>query len=149
MQLAWEGTREVSAPIARIWSTLLDPQAIARCAGAVDGARLIADGRYAVTTRIGILFLKLPLTLEVEMYDLDAPTAGRMRVRGTGPGTGLEGRSTVHLELLTPDRTRLHWTAETTVHGRLAELGATLVEPIIRHTIEAFWNDFAKASQRR
>jgi len=148
MQLAWQGTREVSAPIARIWSTLLDPQAIARCAGADDGARILADGRYAVTTRIGILFLKFPITLEVEMYDLDAPTAGKMRVRGTGPGTGLEGRSTVHLQPLAADRTRMHWTAETTVRGRLAEFGATLVEPIIRHTIEAFWDDFAKASQR-
>jgi carbon monoxide dehydrogenase subunit G len=146
MQLSWQGTREVSAPIARIWSTLLDPQAIARCAGADDGARLLADGRYAVTTRIGVLFIKLPITLEVEMHDLDAPNAGKMRVRGTGPGTGLEGRSTVHLQSLSPDRTRLHWTAETTVHGRLAEFGATLVEPIIRHTIEAFWDDFAKAS---
>jgi carbon monoxide dehydrogenase subunit G len=148
MQLSWQGTREVAAPIARIWSTLLDPQAIARCAGADDGARLLPDGRYAVTTRIGILFLKLPITLEVEMHDLDAPNAGKMRVRGTGPGTGLEGRSTVHLQSLAPDRTRLHWTAETTVHGRLAEFGATLVEPIIRHTIEEFWNDFAKASLR-
>lgn len=148
MQLAWQGTREVSAPIARIWSTLLDPQAIARCAGAGDGAHLLPDGRYTVTTRIGILFLKLPLTLSVEMYDLEEPNAGKMRVRGTGPGTGLEGRSTVHLQALAADRTRMHWTAETTVHGRLAEFGATLVEPIIRHTIEAFWDDFAKASQR-
>ena len=148
MQLAWQGTREVSAPIARIWSTLLDPQAIARCAGAADGARMLADGRYAVTTRIGILFLKLPLTLTVEMYDLDPPNGGKMRVRGTGPGTGLEGRSTVHLQALAADRTRMHWTAETTVQGRLAEFGATLVEPIIRRTIEAFWDDFAKASQR-
>ena len=148
MQLSWRGTREVSAPIARIWSTLLDPQAIARCAGADDGARMLPGGRYAVTTRIGILFLKLPITLEVEMHDLDAPNAGKMRVRGTGPGTGLEGRSTVQLQSLSPDRTRLQWTAETTVHGRLAEFGATLVEPIIRHTIEAFWDDFAKASTR-
>ena len=148
MQLSWQGTREVSAPIARIWSTLLEPQAIARCAGADDGARLLPDGRYAVTTRIGILFIKLPITLEVEMHDLDAPNAGKMRVRGTGPGTGLEGRSTVHLQSLSPDRTRLHWTAETTVHGRLAEFGATLVEPIIRHTIEEFWNDFAKVSAK-
>lgn len=148
MQLSWEGTREVSAPIARIWDTLVDPQAIARCAGSDDGARILAEGRYEVATRIKILFFKLPLTLAIEMYDLDAPGAGKMRVRGKGPGTGLEGRSTVQLQVITPERTRLHWTAETTVHGRLAEFGATLVEPIIRHTIEAFWDDFAKASQR-
>ena len=147
MQLSWFGAHEVSAPITRVWDTLLDPQAVARCAGASQRARLLANGRYAVTTRVGIAFFKLPITMEVEMYDLELPTAGRMRVRGTGPGTGLEGRSSVRLESLAPDRTRLAWTAETTVHGRLAEFGASLIGPLIRRTIEEFWNDFAKAAR--
>lgn len=147
MQLSWHGTREVAAPIARVWQILLDPQAVARCAGASDGARLLAGGRYAVTTWIGIAFFKLPITMEVEMHDLEAPTTGRMRVRGTGPGTGLEGRSSVQLTSITPARTILEWTAETTVHGRLAEFGASLMEPLIRRTIEEFWNDFAKAAR--
>ena len=147
MQLSWQGAREIEAPVARVWQTLLDPQVVAKCAGASEGARILADGRYAVTTGIGILFIKLPITMEVEMHDLEAPTSGRMRVRGTGPGTGLEGRSTVRLQSLDTDRTRLTWTAETTVHGRLAEFGAHLVEPIIKHIIEEFWHDFAKAAR--
>jgi uncharacterized protein len=147
MQLSWQGTREVAAPLARVWQTLLDPQAVAKCAGATEGARILPDGRYAVTTGIGILFLKLPITMEVEMYDLHEPSSGRMRVRGTGPGTGLEGRSSVRLDAIDAIRTRLAWTAETTVHGRLAEFGASLVGPIIRHIIEEFWNDFAKAAR--
>lgn len=144
MRLEWRGTREIASPVERVWATLLDPQAIARCAGATDGARLLGEHRYAVTTRIGILFVKLPITLEVEMLDLAPPASGRMQVRGTGPGTGLVGGSTVRLETNGNGRTRLHWTAETTVHGRLAEFGATLVEPIIRSTIEGFWDDFAR-----
>ncbi len=146
MQLSWKGGREVVAPIARVWSTLNDPQVIARCAGSTSGARLLADGHYAVTTGIGFAFLKLPITLEVEMHDLTPPAEGHMRVRGTGPGTGLEGRSSVRLSALGPGRTSLTWTAETTVHGRLAEFGATLVEPLIRRTIEEFWIDFARAA---
>lgn len=148
MRLAWKGTRQVAAPIARVWGTLLDPQVIARCAGSSEGARMHPEGGFAVTTWIGIAFFKLPITLEVEMHDLVPPTAGLMRVRGTGPGTGLEGRSSVRLEPLGADRTDLNWTAETTVHGRLAEIGATLIEPLIRRTIEEFWDDFAKAARQ-
>lgn len=147
MRLEWHGTREMSAPIERVWATLNDPQAVARSAGATGPARLLGEHRYAVTTGIGILFVKLPITLEVEMLDLVPPHSGRMRVNGTGPGTGLVGGSTVRLETVDGGRTRLHWTAETTVHGRLAEFGATLVEPLIRGTINEFWDDFARSAR--
>jgi carbon monoxide dehydrogenase subunit G len=147
MRLEWHGTREMKVPVERVWATLLDPQAVARCAGATDPARVLGEHRYAVTTRIGILFVRLPITLEVEMLDLAPPHSGRMQVNGTGPGTGLVGASTVRLETLDGGHTRLHWSAETTVHGRLAEFGASLVEPLIRHTIEEFWNDFARSAR--
>lgn len=147
MRLDWHGTREMAVPVERVWATLLDPQAVARCAGSDERPRILGEHRYTVTTKIGILFVKLPLTLEVEMLDLTPPTAGRMRVRGTGPGTGLEGGSTVRLEAMEGGRTRLHWTAGTTVHGRLAEFGAALVEPLIRRTIDDFWDDFARSAR--
>lgn len=147
MRLEWRGTREMQAPVERVWATLLDPQAVARCAGSSERPRILGEHRYTVATGIGILFVKLPLTLEVEMLDLVAPASGRMRVRGTGPGTGLEGASTVRLETLNGGGTRLHWTAETTVHGRLAEFGASLVEPLIRRTIDEFWDDFARSAR--
>ena len=146
MKLSWQGARDVKASIDRLWERLLDPQVIARAAGSDDGARPLAGRRYSVTVKIGIAFLRLPVTMEVEMYDLEPPGRGKMRMRGTGPGTGLDGESTIRLEPLAADRTRLSWTAETTVHGRLAEFGAHFLEPIIKRTIEEFWDDLAEAA---
>lgn len=146
MRLHWEGTRDIQSPVTRVWETLLDPQAVARCAGARQEAQVLGPNHYTVTTGIGILLVRLPITLDVEMLDLVAPTSGRMRVRGTGPGTGLEGASTVRLDGV-GGTTRLFWTAETTVHGRLAEFGATLLEPLIRRTIEEFWDEFARSAR--
>lgn len=146
MRLSWQGVREVKASIDRMWDRLLDPQVIARAAGSTEGARPLAGRRYSVTVRIGIAFIKLPVTMEVEMYDLEPPGRGKMRMLGTGPGTGLEGQSTIQLEPLGADRTRLSWSAETTVHGRLAEFGATILEPLIKRTIEEFWDDLAEAA---
>lgn len=146
MRLQWEGTRDIQAPVTRVWETLLDPQIVAKCAGANQPPIILKQHHYTVTTGIGILLLRLPITLDVEMLDLTAPTSGRMRVRGTGPGTGLEGASTVKLEGI-GGSTKLKWTAETTVHGRLAEFGATLLEPLIRRTIDEFWDEFARSAR--
>ena len=145
MRLHWEGTRDIHASAARVWETLLDPQVVARCAGANQPPIILGPHHYTVTTGIGILLLRLPITLDVEMLDLAAPISGRMRVRGTGPGTGLEGASTVRLQGI-GGATKLFWTAETTVQGRLAEFGATILEPLIRRTIEEFWDEFARSA---
>jgi carbon monoxide dehydrogenase subunit G len=143
MHLRWSGARTIAAPPARVWQDLVDPDVVATCAGADGKATRLADGRYAVTCRIGVAFFKFPITMEVTMHDLVPPSAGRMTVSGTGPGTGLEGRSAVRLSPGASGGTTLDWEAETTVHGRLTEFGATLMEPLIRRMIDEFWDDFA------
>lgn len=146
MKLSWDGVREVGTSIEKMWERLLDPNVIAKAAGSSDGATPLAGRRYSVTVKVGIGPFKLPVTMEVEMYDLEPPGRGKMRMLGTGPGTGLEGNSTIRLEPLGAERTKLSWSAETTVQGRLAEFGATLLEPLIRKTIDDFWDDMAKGA---
>lgn len=148
MELEWHGDRVVRASIDRLWASLLDPDTIARAAGSTHGAKTLDGRRYAVTVGLGIAFFKLPVTMEVEMFDLEPPARGKMRMRGTGPGSGLEGQSTIELTPVDQMSTKLHWTAATTVHGRLAEFGAHLLEPLIRRTIESFWDDLAMEAMR-
>jgi len=56
MHLRWSGARTVAAPPERVWQDLVDPDVIATCAGADGKATTLADGRYAVTCRIGVAF---------------------------------------------------------------------------------------------
>ncbi|HEU4569524.1 MAG TPA: SRPBCC domain-containing protein [Gemmatimonadales bacterium] len=144
MQLRWNGSREIEAPVRRIWDRLLDPRVVARAAGADEDVVIRDPQHYTVTARIGVLMFKLPIALEVEIGDLVEEVSGRQRVRGTGHGTGLVATTDFLLQPLGPERTRLSWSAETTVQGRLAEFGAALVEPLIRRLTEDFWDAFAE-----
>ena len=97
MVLRWEGTLEIEASQDRVWAGLIDPAILARCAGAEGNAREIGEYRWEVPARIAVGMFKLPVTLEIAMHELEAPSAGRLTITGTGPGAGLEGRSTVRL----------------------------------------------------
>jgi len=145
MILRWEGTLEIETSQERVWAGLLDPAILARCSGAEGSAREIGEYRWEVPARISIGMFKLPVTLEIAMHDLVAPSDGRMTITGTGPGAGLEGRSTVRLTSIGPDRTRLEWKAESTVAGPIAKFGAGLIEPVIQRQTEGFWEEFARA----
>jgi len=145
MILRWEGTLEIEATQDRVWAGLVDPEILARCAGAEGSARELGPHRWEVPARIAIGMFKLPVTLEIAMHELEPPSAGRLTITGTGPGAGLEGRSTVRLTSIGPDRTRLEWKAESTVGGALAKFGAGLIEPVIQRQTEGFWEEFGRA----
>ena len=145
MLLHWEGTMEVEAAQERVWSGLVDPAILARCSGAEGSAREIGAYRWEVPAKISIGMFKLPVTLEIAMHELEPPTAGRLTITGTGPGAGLEGRSTIRLTSIGPERTRLEWKAESTIGGPLAKFGAALIEPVVRRQTEGFWEEFARA----
>jgi carbon monoxide dehydrogenase subunit G len=145
MILRWEGTLEIEAAQEKVWGGLIDPVILARCSGAEGSAREIGAYKWEVPARISIGMFKLPVTLEIAMHELEPPSAGRLTITGTGPGAGLEGRSTVRLTSIGPERTRLEWRAESTVGGALAKFGAGLIEPVIQRQTEGFWEEFARA----
>lgn len=144
MVLRWEGTLEIEAAQERVWAGLVDPEILARCSGADGSAKEIGPYKWEVPAKISIGMFKLPVTLEIAMHDLAAPNEGKMTLTGTGPGAGIEGRSSIHLTSIGPDRTRLEWKAETTVGGSLAKFGAGLIEPVVRAQTEGFWSEFAR-----
>jgi len=145
MVLRWEGILEIEASQDRVWAGLIDPAILARCSGAEGSAREIGPYRWEVPARIAVGMFKLPVTLEIAMHELEPPSAGRLTITGTGPGAGLEGRSTVRLTSIGPERTRLEWKAESTVAGPIAKFGAAIIEPVIQRQTEGFWEEFARA----
>ena len=145
MELHWEGTLEIEAAQERVWAGLVDPAILARCSGAEESAREIGHYRWAVPAKIAIGMFKLPVTLEIAMHDLVPPSEGKMTLTGTGPGAGLEGRSSIRITSVGPDRTRLEWKADSTIGGPLAKFGAAMIEPVVRRQTEGFWEEFARA----
>lgn len=145
MIMRWEGTLEIEASQDRVWAGLIDPEILARCSGAEGSAKEIGPYRWEVPARISVGMFKLPVTLEISMHELEPPSTGRLTITGTGAGAGLEGRSTVRITSIGPERTRLEWKAESTVGGPIAKFGAAIIEPVIQRQTEGFWEEFARA----
>jgi carbon monoxide dehydrogenase subunit G len=145
MILRWEGTLEIETAQDRVWAGLVDPAILARCAGSEGSAKEIGPHKWEVPAKITIGMFRLPVTLEIAMHDLEPPSEGKMTLTGTGPGAGIEGRSSIRITPIGPERTRLEWKAETTIGGALAKFGAGLIEPVVRAQTEGFWSEFARA----
>lgn len=143
MQLTFSGSPEVAAPREVLWARLLDPSAVAACAPGVESVEPLDEARYKVVCAFGVGAIKARFSLTVELSDLAPPETARMRAHGTAPGSVVDVVTGIRLESLGPTQTRLHWTAEATIGGTIASVGARLFEGTARKIINRFWQDFA------
>lgn len=144
MKLAFSGTPEIRATRGEVWRRLLDPGFLARSAPGVESVEPTGENRFRMRLGFGVALIKLHFTLEVGFHDIVPLESARMEARGEAPGTTVEMGSRIRLEELAPRLQRLHWHAETVVHGALAGVGTRLVEGVARRLTERFWEDFAE-----
>lgn len=148
MRLSFSGRPEITAPRGEVWMRLLDPHFVARSAPGVESVQTVDDTHFKVVSGFGVGFIKLRLALDVELFDLVAPTAAKMRALGIAAGSEVDTTSSLELDESGPDRTRLTWSAVSEVSGALASVGARLMEGAIRALTEQFWTDFARRASR-
>jgi carbon monoxide dehydrogenase subunit G len=144
MKLEFSGAPEITAPRARVWERLMDPDFVAASAPGVESVEPVDPTRFKVISGVGVGPIRVRFQLDVELADLVAPERLRMLAHGHAPGSTVDVVSSVRLEPVGPARTRLNWAATTTIGGTLATIGGRLLEGTARRLTEDFWSDFAR-----
>lgn len=140
MELA--GTVEIAAPRAQLWAALNDPDVLARCIDGVerltrtDGDVPTFDGE--MNAKVGPVRARFAGTVRLE--DIVAPERYRLVGEGKGGVAGFaKGSADVALSELAPALTRLDYVVKAQVGGKLAQLGARLIEGTARQYAEGFF----------
>ena len=144
MKLEFAGAPEITAPREKVWERLMDPSFVAASAPGVESVEAVDPTHFKVISAVGVGPLRLKFQLDVELSDVAPPERLRMIARGSAPGSTVDTVSSVRLERVGDGRTRLDWTATSTVGGAVAGLGGRLLEGITRRLTEDFWADFAR-----
>ena len=136
------GTVEIEAPRDRLWAALNDPDTLARCIEGVesltrsDGDAPVFDG--VMQARIGPVRARFAGSVRLE--SIVSPTSYRLVGEGKGGVAGFaKGSADVVLTELAPRKTQLDYVVKAQVGGKLAQLGARLVEGAARHYAENFF----------
>jgi carbon monoxide dehydrogenase subunit G len=144
MKLEFSGAPEIAASREKVWERLMDPNFVAASAPGVESVVAVDPTHFNVVSGLGVGSVKIKFKLDVELSDIVEPERLRMAARGKAPGSAVDVISSVRLEEMGNGRTRLNWSATSTVSGTLASIGARLLESTARHLTEEFWTDFAR-----
>ncbi|WP_017668805.1 carbon monoxide dehydrogenase subunit G [Sandarakinorhabdus sp. AAP62] len=136
------GSVEIASPRQILWAALNDPDMLARC---IEGVESLTRTEADVPVFDGVMQAKVgPVRARfagtVRLEEIVAPVSYRLVGEGKGGVAGFaKGSADVVLTELSPTKTQLDYVVKAQVGGKLAQLGARLVEGAARQYAEAFF----------
>lgn len=133
----------IAAPRPRVWAALNDPQVLARCIEGVETlTRVSGDGgeRFEGKMNAKVGPVRATFTGQVTLTQVVVPESYVLVGEGKGGVAGFaKGEAGVTLTETAPNETRLVYAVKSSVGGKLAQLGARLIEGTARSYAESFF----------
>ena len=128
----------------KVWDALNDPEVLKQCIDGCEELNKESDSEFSarVTAKVGPVRAKF--SGKVTLSDIDPPNGYKISGEGQGGVAGFaKGGAAVKLED-SDGGTKLTYTAEAEVGGKLASVGSRLVEGVAKKTADDFFGKFAE-----
>ena len=127
--MEFNGTIEIAAPRAAVWDLLLDVERLATCGPGVQSVEQLDPTHARVRAKVGIGFMTLGFTVELEILEAVEPDSAVIRGTGVAPGGNhVEGTGRMQLEGPPEGPTTMTYTATVDLFGALAGIGSRMIE---------------------
>ena len=136
----FEGEQTIHAPIASVWAFFMDPNQVAQCAPGFKSMEILGPDHFKPTVSVGIGPVKATFTLDVVMTGKQEPTHADATARGNAAGTAVEMQGGMDLTEQSPTATTMRWVANVNVSGKIASLGARLMESTANKLTSRFFD---------
>lgn len=138
------GAQRIPASRETVWRALNDPEILKACIPGCQELEKTSDTEMAATVVLKVGPVSARFKGAVTLSDLDPPNGYRITGEGQGGVAGFaKGEALVRLEPEGED-TVLHYQVTADVGGKLAQLGARLIDATARQMSGAFFKRFAE-----
>lgn len=138
------GEYRIAAPREKVWEALNDPEILAQCIPGCEEIVKLSDTDFTARVMAAVGPMKTRFTGKLTLSDLDPPTSYKISGEGQGGAAGFaKGAAQVRLED-DGGATVLRYTVHATVGGKLAQIGARLVDGTARKMADEFFGKFTQ-----
>jgi uncharacterized protein len=142
MEMAGETTLE--APREKVWAALNDAAVLQDAIPGCQGLQKVSDTEFAATVVTKVGPIKAKFSGRVMLTDIAAPVSYRISGEGQGGIAGFaKGGADVALDAVDTDRTILRYVVKAQVGGKIAQLGARLIDSTAKKLAGQFFERFA------
>jgi uncharacterized protein len=134
------GSERIDAPSEIVWQALNNPDILRQCIPGCETLEKTSDTDMTATVSLKIGPIKARFEGAVQLTNLNPPNSYRIVGEGKGGVVGFaKGRADVQLESEEPDVTVLRYTVKADVGGKIAQLGARLIDSTAKKLAAEFF----------
>ncbi|TVQ58137.1 MAG: carbon monoxide dehydrogenase [Rhodobacteraceae bacterium] len=137
-----EGSQLIAADRAAVWAALNDPEVLKVCIPGCQSLEKTTDTHFHAVVKQKVGPVSATFNGEVELTDLNPPISYRIAGEGKGGAAGFaKGGADVTLSEV-EGGTELVYHVDAKVGGKIAQLGARLIDGFARKQADAFFSKF-------
>lgn len=139
------GEERISAPRDIVWAALNDPETLKRCIPGCQSLELKSPTELTATVKLKVGPVSATFNGEVTLSNINAPES--YTIAGEGKG-GIAGFAKGGADVVLKEdgaETVLHYEARAQVGGKIAQLGARLIDSTSQKLARQFFSDFNAA----
>lgn len=141
MQISSQQTLPASQ--ANAWAALNNIEVLKACIPGCESLTETEPGRYEVLITASVGPVKAKFKGKLGLADINPPESYTINFEGQGGAAGHgKGSAEVRLENTGPDQSVLHYTANASVGGKIAQIGQRLVDMAAQKMAAEFFDNF-------
>lgn len=126
--MQFSGTVDIKASRERVWAFVIDPDQVGPCGPGVESIEVVDDTHFRAKAKVGVGFISARFVIDMTMAELNAPDRALIKAHGQAPGSAVDAVATMALKDGPDGGTTMDWSADVTISGALASMGARLIE---------------------
>jgi carbon monoxide dehydrogenase subunit G len=142
------GERRLPAARERVWAALNDPEILKLCIPGCRGLEASGDGGFRATAAVKIGPIATNFSGEVRLLDLVPPASYRIEGSGQGGAAGFARGGAAVTLAEDGAGTLLGYRVKAEVGGKIAQLGARLIDASAKQMADQFFDNFVRAVAR-
>ena len=138
------GERRIPAPRQRVWEALNDPEVLQASIPGCESVERVGDDQFQAKVAVKIGPMAAKFGGRVKLENLNPPAGYTISGEGNGGAMGFaKGGADVALEELSAEETQLRYQVKAQVGGKMAQLGARLIDSTAKQMADQFFDRFA------
>ena len=126
--MQFSGTVDIKAPRDKVWAFVIDANQVGPCGPGVESVEVIDDTHFRAKAKVGVGFINARFVVDMTMAELEEPNRAVIKAHGQAPGSAVDATGTMNLRDGPDGGTTMDWSADVTISGTLASVGARLME---------------------
>jgi carbon monoxide dehydrogenase subunit G len=138
------GERRIPAPRQAVWEALNDPEVLRASIPGCESVERVGDDQFQARVAVKLGPMSAKFGGKVKLENLNPPASYTISGEGNGGAMGFaKGGADVALEETAPAETVLRYAVKAQVGGKVAQLGARLIDSTAKQMADQFFDRFA------